>query len=83
MMMSIGVGVRMAEPHFNFDLERMKKALEGPTLTLPHGLTREERRWYICNAKFGSKDGTFEVPPDLTMEELTEFAKRKYAEAQE
>lgn len=73
----------MTEPQFNFDLERMKKALEGPTLTLPHRLTHEERRWYICNARFGDKEGTFDVPQGLTMEELTEFAKRKYVEAQE
>ena len=73
----------MTESHFNFDLERMKKALEGPTITLPRGLTREERHWYICNVAFGDKEGTFDAPQGLTMEELTEFAKRKYAEAQE
>lgn len=71
----------MTDVPFNFDLERMKKALEGPSLTLPHGLTHEERRWYICNARFGDKEGTFDVPQGLTMEELTEFAKTEYAKA--
>lgn len=29
---------------FNFDLERMKKAVEGPSIELPKGLSREELR---------------------------------------
>lgn len=73
----------MTDVPFNFDLERMKKALEGPRVTLPRDLTHEERRWYICNVRIGDKEGTFDVPQGLTTEELTAFAKRKYAEAHE
>ncbi|QXN68650.1 hypothetical protein [Pseudomonas phage PA7] len=35
---------------FNFDLDRMKKAINSGTITLPtapHGLTREEKRAFI------------------------------------
>lgn len=73
----------MTDVPFNFDLERMKKAMAGPSLTLPRGLTHEERQWYVCNARIGDKEGTFDVPQGLTNEELTAFAKRKYAEATE
>ena len=73
----------MTEPHVNFDLERMKTALEGPSLTIPRGLTREERRWYVRNVRIADKEGSFDVPQGLTMDELTEFAKRKYRETQE
>lgn len=31
----------------NFDLERMKKAVEGPFIRLPSGLTREQRRTWV------------------------------------
>ena len=31
----------------NFDLERMKKAIEGPFIQLPAGLTREQRRAWV------------------------------------
>ena len=37
---------------FNFDLERMKRAIESPTIELPKNLTREEMRLFILNAKF-------------------------------
>lgn len=37
----------MKEREFNFDLERMKEALKGPFITIPHGQTREERRAFI------------------------------------
>lgn len=35
------------EISFNFDLERMKRAVESPTIRIPEGLTREEKRKYI------------------------------------
>lgn len=35
------------ECQFNFDLERMKKAVEGPSIELPKGLNREELREYL------------------------------------
>lgn len=31
----------------NFDLERMKKAVAGPFITIPEGLTREQVREFI------------------------------------
>ena len=31
----------------NFDLERMKKAIEGPYITIPEGLTRKQIREFI------------------------------------
>lgn len=31
----------------NFDLERMKESLEGPFITLPHGMKREELRAWL------------------------------------
>lgn len=33
-----------------YDLERMKKALKGEPIHLPHGLTREEKRQHILNS---------------------------------
>ena len=45
---------------FNFDLERMKKAVESPTsLPIPHGLTSKEIVDYICNydGPWFNKDG--------------------------
>lgn len=35
---------------FNFDLERMKQAVAGPSIRIPMGLSREERRAYISEA---------------------------------
>ena len=35
------------DPSFNFNLERMKQAVEGETISIPTGLTREERREWI------------------------------------
>ena len=35
------------EKLFNFNLERMKQAVEGETISIPTGLTREERREWI------------------------------------
>lgn len=58
----------------NFDLERMQKAISGPSLTIPHNLTREQMRWYICNASIGEHKGLFVPPQNVTMEELTQFA---------
>jgi ribA/ribD-fused uncharacterized protein len=40
------------EPEFNFDLKRMEKALEGPFITMPEGLTREEARNFIISTEF-------------------------------
>lgn len=37
----------MIEYPFNFDLERMKQAVEGGTIRIPQGLSREERREWI------------------------------------
>lgn len=62
------------DEEFNFDLERMKKAISGPSLTIPHNLTREQMRWYICNASIGEREGLFAPPQNVTMEELTQFA---------
>ena len=39
----------------NFDIERMKKALEGPSITVPKGLTHEQRRAYV-KAKLAELD---------------------------
>lgn len=33
--------------NFNFDLERMKIAVESPTIQLPKGLSREDLRKYL------------------------------------
>lgn len=35
------------ECQFNFDLDRMKKAVEGPSIELPKGLSREELKEYL------------------------------------
>lgn len=35
------------DPPINFNLERMKQAVEGGTISIPVGLTHEERREYI------------------------------------
>lgn len=35
------------DPPFNFDLDKMKAALEGPTISFPRGLTGEQRREFI------------------------------------
>lgn len=67
-----------SDDYVNFDLDRMKEAISGPSLTLPNNLTREEMRWYICNASIGSREGLFIVPDGLSMEELTVFAKEMY-----
>lgn len=40
-----------AEPEINFDLERMKRAVEGPFRTMPKGLTREEFLEWMRNYK--------------------------------
>lgn len=32
---------------FNFDLDRMKKAVEGPSIEIPKVLSREELREYL------------------------------------
>lgn len=37
------------DPPFNFDLERMKKAVEGPTISFPRGLTGAQRREFLRN----------------------------------
>ncbi|MEG0868862.1 MAG: hypothetical protein RSD49_06750 [Hafnia sp.] len=37
------------EPAFNFYLERMKKAVEGPAITIPRGMRGEELRAYLSN----------------------------------
>lgn len=37
----------MEEPQFNFDLEQMTKAINSGTISLPRGLTGEERREFI------------------------------------
>lgn len=51
------------DPPVNFDLERMKKAIEGPSLRLPRGLAPEERRFYVRNAKWeGNPSGTLVLP---------------------
>ena len=34
---------------FNFNLERMKEALDSPTVELPEGLTFEEKREFLLN----------------------------------
>ena len=34
---------------FNFDLERMKKAVEAPSYIVPSGLTAEELRDWMMN----------------------------------
>ncbi len=44
--------VVLDECYFNFDLERMKEAVESPAIELPKNLTREEMRLFILNAKF-------------------------------
>jgi hypothetical protein len=36
-----------AEYTFNFDLEKMKEAMSGPTISFPPGLTGEQRRAFI------------------------------------
>lgn len=36
----------MSEP-FNFDLDKMKAAVDSETISLPPGLTGEERRAFI------------------------------------
>ncbi len=33
---------------FNFDLDRMKEALASPLIVMPPGLTRKEKRDFIC-----------------------------------
>lgn len=38
-----------------FDLERMKKALDGPVITVPKGMTHEQRRAYV-KAKLAELD---------------------------
>lgn len=35
------------DPPFNFDLERMKRAVEGPTISFPRGLTGAQRREFL------------------------------------
>lgn len=58
---------------FNFDLERMKCAVEGETIQLPSGLERYERRfWIIWAGKL------FAHRKDLSGEELTQYAKEMY-----
>ena len=37
------------ECSFNFDLERMKAAVESPAIEMPSGLTREEKRMFILD----------------------------------
>jgi hypothetical protein len=37
------------EYYHNFDLERMKEALESPTIELPEGLTFKEKREFLLN----------------------------------
>lgn len=71
----------------NFDLERMKKAIAGPSITIPPGLSREEKRWFILNCTVGDKKGLFSVPEHLRnptseadLKSLSEFAKRMYEE---
>lgn len=42
----------MSREEVNFDLERMKKAIEGPFRTIPAGLTREQlRQWMLEGAE--------------------------------
>lgn len=51
------------DPPVNFDLERMKKAIEGPSLRMPRGLAPEERRFYVRNVKWeGNPSGTLVLP---------------------
>ena len=48
-----------AEPEVNFDLERMQRAVAGPFVTVPDGLTREEFvEWMHSQAKHASGDLT-------------------------
>ncbi|MNQ26051.1 hypothetical protein D3C85_392770 [compost metagenome] len=59
------------QEHFNFNLERMKAAVEGPTIQLPSGLSREERRKFIME-RIPDRDKSIEANPkpnDLTVEE--------------
>lgn len=35
------------DPPFNFDLEKMRAAVESPTISFPPGLTGEQRREFI------------------------------------
>lgn len=37
------------EVPFNFDLERMKKAVESPVVMIPKGLTSEELLDWLCS----------------------------------
>lgn len=78
------------EISFNFDLERMKKAIAGPSITIPPGLSREEMRWFILNCSVGDKKGLFSVPEELRnptsdtdLKALSEFAKRMYEDYKE
>lgn len=46
----------MKRDEINFDLERMKKAVEGPFRAIPSGLTLEQlRQWMLQPAE--RKDG--------------------------
>lgn len=36
---------------FNFDLERMKKAVESPSIMLPKGLTSEQIEEFLMNVR--------------------------------
>lgn len=36
---------------FNFDLERMKKAVESPSVILPYGLTSEQIEEFLMNVR--------------------------------
>lgn len=48
----------MENNNVTFDLERMKKAVEGPFFTLPNGLSMEEFKEFIIKAANG------EIEPD-------------------
>ena len=37
------------EALFTIDIERMKKALAQPSISIPPGLSRDERIEFICN----------------------------------
>jgi hypothetical protein len=37
----------MGEPQINFDLERMKTSIESGTISLPRGMTHQQRRQFV------------------------------------
>lgn len=70
---------------FNFDLDRMKKAVEGPTIQFPLGLSREERRKFILD-NIPQRDKEDVAPPkpnDLTVEEAFGIVFERYEGALE